>query len=208
MTLAAIAGLQATTSLAADNVVERKSQGGFYDPGAAQAARAHFVTLLNTKAIAMGNNYYVKSGVKSRQVGRRWNPLKKYEAWAELRWRNPFQGSGGGGGKQYRIWIENPNSYRVFYSINGKSFFVDPGKTRWHSRTGNSTFNVAFDWSFASGYQRRSYRLTPGSRNYFRQSGNTLDLYRRCVPAVGVRQGFVPRSAIALAAPERRGVAS
>jgi len=81
--------------------------------------------------------------------------------------------------REYKIWIENPTSNRIHYKINGSKFYVDKGRSRWHSRKGNSSFNVEFDSSFSSGYQRRGYRLTAGSRNYFKKVGNGLDLYKR-----------------------------
>ncbi|MDM4019332.1 hypothetical protein [Roseiconus lacunae] len=88
-------------------------------------------------------------------------------------------GGGSGGAREYKIWIENPTHNRVYYKLNGDSFHVEPNKTKWHSRRGNSSFNVEFDQSFSSGYQRRGYSLTAGSRNYFSIQGNGLDLYRR-----------------------------
>jgi hypothetical protein len=76
------------------------------------------------------------------------------------------------------VWIENPYSYTVHYSLNGRSFSVAPRNTRWHRERQNPRFNIEFDSSFEKGYQRRGYRLRPGSRNYFKEVGNGLDLYR------------------------------
>lgn len=76
------------------------------------------------------------------------------------------------------IWIENPYSYPIHYSLNGSSFSVESRQTRWHKHE-DSQFSIEFDSRFEKGYQKRAYRLHSGSRNYFREVENGLDLYRR-----------------------------
>lgn len=160
-----------------ESVVERKSQRGFLDRASAEAASYTIAAGLAAKYTVQSNNYTVRRGVESYRTGPQWARITRYKAWAEAVWRNPFHG-GGGSVSESKVWIENPLSYRVYYKLNGESFYVEPGQTRWHSRR-DAVFNVEFDGDFAAGYQRRGYRLTPNSRNYFAQVGNGLDLYRR-----------------------------
>ena len=142
-----------------------------------QALRNYDTVDFKAGAIRYSGANYLAGAVVSRTWG-----MKPYIG---FRWRGSGGGGGGGGGGQsqrtYRIWIENSTRNPVHYKLNGGKFSVSPGQTRWHSRSGNPTFNVEYDWSFVSGYQRKGYRLTPGSRNYFAKVGclNGLELYKR-----------------------------
>jgi len=78
----------------------------------------------------------------------------------------------------HTVSVENPYTFTIHYSVNGKSFAVGPHQTRWHEGNQNQPFRVEFDAAFKKGYQRRGYRLRNGSRNYFKRDGNGLDLFR------------------------------
>lgn len=76
------------------------------------------------------------------------------------------------------IWIENPYLYSIHYSLNNQSFSLKARHTRWHKEAEKRNFRIEFDSSFDKGYQRQGYRLRPGSRNYFKEVQNGLDLFR------------------------------
>ncbi|MEW4530198.1 CHAT domain-containing protein [Maioricimonas sp. JC845] len=78
-----------------------------------------------------------------------------------------------------RVWIQNPYGYAISYELNGERFTVKSRHTRWHTSNAATGFTVEYDWSFEKGYQRKAFRLFSGSRNYFVETNNGLDLLRR-----------------------------
>ncbi len=78
-----------------------------------------------------------------------------------------------------RVWIENPHSYPIQYRLNGKNFMVEPRQLLSHLSNYSTGSTIEFDASLEKGDQRKGYRLLAGSRNYFTQVENGLDLHRR-----------------------------
>lgn len=81
------------------------------------------------------------------------------------------------------VTIVNYHSTTVYYSFrwgsgSWTSYSLSPNYQRTHS--GSGTPYVAFDWSFTSGYQGKTYWLTSGSKNVFKRlaNGSGIDLYR------------------------------
>jgi len=77
---------------------------------------------------------------------------------------------------EYFVRIRNMSKSPIHYAMNGQMHTVAAGYTAAHQNR-DGRFNIAFDHSFESGYQRRSYFLRANSMNAFRAVGNGTNLY-------------------------------
>lgn len=82
------------------------------------------------------------------------------------------------------IRIYNNSSSKVYYKLkrggNWKSFSLKPGYYNEHKDSLiPAKFTIEFDFSFASGYQKKRYNLSPNKHFKFSKSKNKLDLYRK-----------------------------
>jgi len=71
------------------------------------------------------------------------------------------------------VTIVNNTNIDILYSLNGKDYSLSSGQIGVHK---GEDFNVEFDSSLMSGYQRVSYPLKPDSVNRFRKNGDQIDL--------------------------------
>ena len=88
----------------------------------------------------------------------------------------------------YEFRISNATGNAINYSINGESFSLSDGYGRNHQYQrayGSNSCNtkyytnpvIRFDYSYASGFQERSYKVGDYAKETFKQAGNGIDLY-------------------------------